>query len=162
VATDHLSFAALLREVVACDGRLWFFGEGLCLGAPDPEQMWNRLVDGLTATEVNARKPQALRGFLHQLRVDDALLATALLDSAVEHEIPGKWYPFLQAAVELDAADVARLKLSVARGRAPATMYQYLAFGRTTDPIPHSIWGNCYSRSPRCRPGTTSLSRFST
>ena len=137
VATDEAVLAELLPEVVTSDGRLlWWFGQGLVTGASDPAKMWNRLVATLAATEEEARRPQVLRGLLCQLRATDAALATALLDETVVHDTLAGLYPFLQVAVPLAASDIARLKRSVALGRAPATAYGYLAYGRATDPIP--------------------------
>ncbi|MBZ5608788.1 MAG: hypothetical protein LAP38_11045 [Acidobacteriia bacterium] len=136
VATEETLLAELLPEIVTNDGRLWSFGQGLLAGASDAEEMWNRLVATLAGTQERARKPQVLGGFLHQLRVSNPALATKLLDSAVEHETLAGLYPILQVSVNLEEQDVARLKRSVALGKAPAAMYQYLAYGRATDPIP--------------------------
>jgi hypothetical protein len=137
VASDEAVFAELLPELVTSDGRLlWWFGQGLVDGASDLVGMWQRLVTALAATEEAARRPQVLRGFLFELRTTDPALATALLDDAVEHETLAALYPFLQVAVALEAPDVARLKRSVAVGRAPAVNYGYLAYWRAADPIP--------------------------
>lgn len=136
VATEPAILAELLPEVVSSDGRLWLFGQGLLAGAMDVVEMWNRLVAALKATAMTARNPQVLRGFLRQLRATNPDLATVLLDEAVEHETLAELYPFLQVAVDLEAADVARLKRSVAFGKAPAGMYQCLAYGRASEPIP--------------------------
>jgi hypothetical protein len=135
VVNDEAIFTELLPELVSTDGRLWSFGQGLVEGTANPAALWNRLVTALATTEEGARKPQVLRGFLQQLRATNPALAIALLDEAVEHETLGVLYPFLQVAVPLDAADVARLKRSLALGRSPAVMYGYLAYGRATDPI---------------------------
>jgi hypothetical protein len=139
VATDDAVLAELLPEIVSSDGRLlWWFGQGLFDGASDPARTWNRLVTALAATDESARRPQVLRGFLYHLRTTDPALTTALLDDAVTHETLAGLYPFLQVAVALDTPDVGRLKRSISLGRAPAGMYQYLAGGRATDPVPPS------------------------
>jgi len=136
VATEETVLAELLPEIVASDGHLWSFGEGLLEGAIDAEEMWHRLVAALAATEERLQKPHVLRGFLRQLRVRNSALATTILDSAVEHETLVRRYPFLQASVDLEEQDVARLKRSLALGKTPAEMYRSLAYGRATDPIP--------------------------
>ncbi|HTM35323.1 MAG TPA: hypothetical protein VL156_01130 [Terriglobales bacterium] len=136
VATEEKVLDELLPEVVASDGRLWSFGQGLLDATTDAGMMWSRLVTALTATDESLRKPQALRGFLHPLRARNPALATTLLDNAVEHETLARWYPFLQVAVDIELEDVARLKRSLAFGKAPVEMYIYLAYGRATDPIP--------------------------
>jgi hypothetical protein len=136
VATERTFLTELLPEIVASDGRLWSFGQGLLEGAVDAEEMWNHLVAALAATEESVRKPQVLNGFLHQLRGRNPALANTLLDNTVEHETLARWYPFLQVSVDLEERDVARLKRSLALGKAPAEMYRHLACGRATDPIP--------------------------
>jgi hypothetical protein len=135
VASDQAVFEELLPEIVSSDGRLWFFGQGLLSGAMDAAAMWKRLVAALAVTEEGSRMPEVLRGFLHQLRATNPALATALLDKAVEHETLAGLYPFLQVAVRLETPDVARLKRSIALGKAPAAMYWHLCSGWATDPI---------------------------
>lgn len=136
VATDTVISAELLPEIVTSDGRLWSFGRGLLEGAADAEEMWNHLVAALAATEERARKPQVLGGFLHFLRVNNPALSNALLDNALAQRALAKLYPYLQVSVSLEGMDVARLKRSVAGGKAPVEMYRYLAYGRATNPIP--------------------------
>jgi hypothetical protein len=80
------------------------------------------------------RKPQVLRGFLHELRASNPVLAAQLLDAAVEHESLALLYPFLQAAVPIENEDIARIKRSLALGKAPITMYTSLAYA--TDGVP--------------------------
>ena len=135
VATEEKVLDELLPEVVASDGRLWSFGQGLLEGTADAGVMWIRLVTALTSTDEGLRRPQVLRGFLHQLRVKNPALATTLLDNAIEHATLAQWYPFLQVAVDIEQQDVARLKRSLALGKTPVEMYTYLAYGRAIDPI---------------------------
>jgi hypothetical protein len=135
VATDDVLLGELLPEVVATKGRLRSFGQGLAAGATDARGLWQRLVDALAATESGVRGPQVFQGFLRQLRKNDAALAAALLDEAVDDRTLGELYPSLQVSVDLDARDVARLKHSIRLGNAAATAYSWLAGGRATDPI---------------------------
>lgn len=86
VATDEAVLASLLPALVGNDGRLWSFSEGLLDGTTDAAALWDRLVAALYATEESLRKPEVLRGFLRELHAKDPALATALLDSSVEHE----------------------------------------------------------------------------
>jgi hypothetical protein len=138
VVTEEAILAALLPALVSSDGRLWSFGEGLLDGTMDAAALWDRLVAALNATEESLRKPQVLRGFLGALHAKDPAMATALLDSSVEHETLSCWYPFLQVAIALDKEGVARLRRSLALGKTPVHMFRYLAYGRATDPIPPS------------------------
>jgi hypothetical protein len=136
VATESEILTALLPEIVSSDGRLWSFGQGLVVGASDRHKMWRRLVSTLGATEESARKPQVLLGFMHQLRSINPALAAALLDESVEHDTLAGVYPLIQIAVDLGAQDIARLKHSLAVGKAPANAYRNLVYGRATDRIP--------------------------
>ena len=138
IATEEAVLASLLPSLVSSDGRLWSFGEGLLDGALDATLLWGRLVEALNATEESLRKPQVLRGFLSALHAKAPVLATALLDSSVEHETLSYWYPFLQVAIVLNDEDVARLKRSLTLAKTPVHMYTYLKYGRVTDPIPPS------------------------
>jgi hypothetical protein len=136
VATEEAVLDELLPEVVSCAGRLWSFGQGLVDGTGDAADMWKRLVAALTATEQGLRRPQVLAGFLHQVHTGNKELANALLEDALEHETLAQWYPFLQVSFPLDLEGVARLKRSLALGKTPVAMYECLAYGRATDPIP--------------------------
>ncbi len=135
VATEEATLASLLPTLVSSDGRLWSFGEGLLEGTANIVALWDRVVAALDATEERQRKPQVLRGFLRALHAKDPALAAALLDSSVEHQTLGYWYPFLQVAIAFDKQGVARLKRSLALGKAPSDMFRHLAYGRATDPI---------------------------
>ena len=115
---------------------MWSFGQGLFDGAADAQTLWDRLVAALIATEEGLRRPQIFQGFLHALHANNPALAAGLLDTAVEHETLAGLYPFLQVAFDIGIQDVARLKRSLALGRAHARMYTYLAYVRATDPIP--------------------------
>jgi len=130
VATNQAILTELLPEIVASDGRLMSFGQGLLAGATDARELWYQLVDALAATEEAARRPQVLWGFLQRLRATNPQLATILLDEAVVHETLAGFYPFLQVAVDIETPDVARLKRSLVFGRAPAAMYGHLAYCR--------------------------------
>ncbi len=138
LATDSATLNALLPEIVTSEGRTWQLGEGLAIGATDAPQMWERLVEALTATEASARRQEVLRGFLRHLRTSNTALTAALLDDAVEHETLAECYPFLQVAVDLETSDIARLKRSLGLGKAPAGAYACLKYGRATDPVPPS------------------------
>jgi hypothetical protein len=136
VACDDVAFDELLPELVTNRGRVWNFGQGLAIEAADPERAFNRLASTFVSADEKTRQPQVLSGFLHQMRERNPALANALLDRVADDPHLGVIYPILQIAVDLEAPDVARLKRSLAIGKAPATMYRCLAGGRATDPIP--------------------------
>ncbi|MBZ5678376.1 MAG: hypothetical protein LAP61_29415 [Acidobacteriia bacterium] len=138
VATNEEILASLVPALVSSDGRLWSFGAGLLDGTTDAAALWDCLVAALNATEESLRNLQVLRGFLNALHAKDPALATALLDSSVDHETLTYVYPLLQVAIQLDHQGIARLKRSLALGKTPAHMFTYLAYGRATDPIPPS------------------------
>lgn len=135
VASADAAFEELLPELVVNRGRVWNLGQGLAIGATDPEQVFNRLASAFASANEKTRQPLVLCGFLHELRETNPILTTALLDRAVDDPTLGVFYPYLQVAMNLEAADVARLKHSLKLAKAPATMYQCLSGGRATDPI---------------------------
>jgi hypothetical protein len=136
VARDEATLAALLRDIVSSDGRLWEFSAGLADGSPDAEELWSRLTHAFSATDEALRQPVVFRGFLHALYPKKSDLAARLLDQAVEHETLAPYYPFLQVAVTIGERDVARLKLSLTSCKAPVRAYVYLAYIGDNEPIP--------------------------
>ena len=136
VAIDDQSFSELLPKfVVAGDGQLWNFGQGLAQGAEDSRATWNRLLAQLAVTPREKQNFQVFGGFLNALRVKDPVLANNLLDDAVEKDPLEYWFPALQASFEIDGKGVDRIMRSVALGKAPIRMYRFLAGGRVTDPM---------------------------
>ncbi len=135
VARDEAAIRALQSRFVSGKGRLFSFGHGLGVACEVPEDLWNRLVAQLALTPENNRNMQVLRGFLAGLSTRDPVLARALLDRAVEHDVLGPCLPLLQSSIPLDANGIARLTRALAGERAPIGSYQHLAYGRFTDPI---------------------------
>lgn len=138
VAAEEDVLTSLLPALVSGDGRLWSFGEGLLEGSSDVAGLWDRLVASLNATEESVGNPQLLRGFFRAMHGKYPALATALLDSSVEHDTLARWYPLLQVTIGIDARGLARLKRSLALGKAPVHMFTCLNYGGATDPIPPS------------------------
>jgi hypothetical protein len=122
-------FEELLPDLVtnSCP-KLWLFGQGLVEGNADPDWVWERLVAGLNGADERVRNAQVLRGFLHALHQRDPARAGVHLDQSVDDDALGVWYPALQVAIGIDDDGVARLKRSLDLGKAPAGMYQFLAY----------------------------------
>jgi hypothetical protein len=138
VALNPAAFEELLPELVGGRGQLWTFGQALALAASNPNAMWDSLVAAFAASP--AGNTQVLNGFLVGLQTRDAKLAEKLLDDAVEHPALGPVFPSIQASVVIDADGVARLLRALTLGVAPMLEYNYLAGGRTCDPIPGPLF----------------------
>lgn len=135
-ATQEQALAELLPELVSGEGKLWSFGAGMFEGAPEPEQLWTRILVALGAVEERFRRVQLLQGFLNAAHQKNPAFAARLLEQSVDDPTLAAAFPVLQVAVPVDQQGVARLKRSLTLGIAPARMYMYLSAGRATDPIP--------------------------
>lgn len=133
VGEDPQTFRELLPELVCRNNggtQLIFFGRGLCTGTQNPEETWKTLVAQLNRTPEEKQNLQTLAGFLMVLNEIDPGLSNALLDDAIESTELAFWFPDLQIALPIDEAGVARLKRSIAAGKAPIEKFRYLAWGR--------------------------------
>jgi hypothetical protein len=135
VAADDAVFADLLPELVRGGNRAWAFGRGLAAGSLEGQTTWVRLVEGLKQLPPEQRNVQVLRGFLAELWDQDRELAQALLDTVLDEPSLAAFLLVLQAAVQIDARGVERLKQALGSGEGPVWMYRNLAVGRTIDDV---------------------------
>lgn len=141
VASDQDVLMALMVELVtAKGGQLWSFGRGLADGAEQPIAIWNQLVSGLTATSGNMQNVVVFGGFLNALNAKDPSLVSSLLDEAVDHDVLGPWYPFLQTSAGINGVD--RILHSLEVGKAKIYMYRALIGGGAT----HDLSGDDFNR----------------
>jgi hypothetical protein len=122
-------------------GRGWSLGRGLAEGSDDLHGFWTRLVDTVSSVSTSERNFQVLRGFLAGVHEREPDLSSQLLDDAVLHPVVGPWFPALQTSIPIDTAGAKRLETSVASGLVTPWMFQHLALGRATDPIPSNSLG---------------------
>ena len=102
-AADTKAFNELLADlVIGNNGHFYAFGYGLMEGAADPKAIWERLVTQMASVSEGNRNIQILLGALNGLATRAPGLTDILLDTAVEDETLGPWYPVLQTAVRID------------------------------------------------------------
>jgi hypothetical protein len=133
VAADSGALTALLPELVRTrSDQSWNFGRGLARGANDPSSIWKQLVGQLQSGP--AATPWVFRGFLNGLHQENAALAGAMLDDAIENNALAQWYPALETAVgEIHEQGLQRLLRSLELGKVPIHNYRPLEGGRVTD-----------------------------
>ncbi len=136
VAVEQDALAELLPDLVTGNSeQLWTFGAGLAESARDYRAIWNRFIAQLAVTPRNTQNIQVIRGFLNVLNGKESDLVSSFLDDAVDNEVLGPWYPFLQTAVGIDKKGEDRLLRSLAAGRAGIRTYRSLVAGGVTHPI---------------------------
>lgn len=137
VAMEPEVLEALIGELLTTSGEhLWGFGRGLGAGCQNPKEIWNRLHLHVTSAPAGTCNPQVMRGFLDGLNGRNPQLTNELLEQAVEDETLAPFCPLLETAVEIDEHGVKRLMRSLELGKVPLRYYEYLTYGRATDPIP--------------------------
>jgi hypothetical protein len=143
VAGDREALAVLLPELVTRQGQqLWVFGQGLAQGTEKPRSIWDQLVAQLAATLSNSRRIQVLGGFLSALNAKQPDLVNRLLDEAVENDVLGPWYPFLQTVMDIDQAGLNRLMRSLDLRKALIWTYRNLGGGGAT----HNLSGRDFNK----------------
>lgn len=136
VGEDEALLAVLLPDLTTGNGgRLSIFGKGLAAGAQHKRRVWESLIGGLAATPEGTRNGGVLGGYLLGLHALDSALCETLLDEALDHETLGPWFPALQTTVPITEAGAARLKRSVALGKAPVSQFRFLGWGRSSDAV---------------------------
>ena len=136
VAQDEKLFNALLPDLVrGSAGRLSIFGRGLGLSAKNRRGVFGALARALGEVPEKERNVGTLCGFMIGVREDDMALSENLLDESLEHDTLGEWFPILQTSVPITKEGTARLKLSLALGKAPLHTFRFLGWGRSSDAI---------------------------
>lgn len=133
VATDKVTFADLLPDLLRGGGRAWAFGRGLARVAEDCIATWFKLVGGLGELPLEDRDAQVLRGYLAELWQNDRDLVQNLLDDALDQPSLIAFVPLLHSAVGLDKRGVDRMKQALNSGQVSVLMFRNLAYGRITD-----------------------------
>ena len=129
-------FQKLLPDLVSTyNTRLHHFGQGLAEGATDRKQLFEALRNAVKEVPRDQRQINVIRGFLSHLAETDPVLFNAILDELVNDDVLGEWFPILQTTATIDERGVERLHEALDLGKAPIHNFQYLALGRTHEPI---------------------------
>ena len=134
VAEEPEIFAKLLPGMTTVhNSRLWAFGQGLAEGAPDKMLLWQKIRAGYEGLPKEQIRVQCLMGILSSSAMDS--VREEIMESLVEDSILGEHFPNIQTAVPITSAALARLHRSLDLGKAPIHMYQYIAWGRSHEPL---------------------------
>lgn len=132
---DDACMKALANELVSGSGRLVSFGIGLGANSSKPSEHWKILTNEIASLSEKKRNFQILIGFLKGLGTPQPALAASLLDAAVNDEVLGPCFPFLQCGVPIGEAGTKRLRRSLTLGLAPIEEYRRLAWGRAHETV---------------------------
>ena len=134
VAADEQALSELLPELFSCEsGHLMSFGEGLQEGTSESRAGWDRLVAQFRVASDTNRNAGVHCGYLRSLQKNDISLDNYILDdTALDKTMP---FPLLQTSVAIDNLGVKRLFESLEYETSPIEQYQFLAYGRASDPI---------------------------
>ena len=153
VVVEPQVFAELLPLLVQNhQGRHRMFGIGMAKGAPDPARIWHMLVTAFEETSFDLRNVQVLCGFLQGLHERDQALFEQLMDAAMSRPSLAIWIPVLQLSGDLDVRGCARLLQSMDDPLVPASMFQYLGYGRATEALSDDALSQLLERLAR-KPG---------
>jgi hypothetical protein len=136
VALDDVALSAVLPQLTrGKPGRVAPFGMGLGKVASRRRMIWQRLIDALAQTDEKSRNAGALAGLLIGINRDDHSLCDEMLEEALNHDTLGSWFPALQTSVPISGAGADRLKRAITLGKASINSFQFLGWGRSSDPL---------------------------
>lgn len=113
----------------------WNFGFGIGKVAVATREILDRIkkvIANVKKTEVNSI---FIRGLIAGWNTSRPVETAAFLEKALSDEVWGEIFPELQVAAGIDAAAYCRLIKCIEIGKAPAWQFQYLAMGRSTEPL---------------------------
>jgi hypothetical protein len=136
VAQDEVIFKELLPELVSNDhDRLVVFGEGLADGCEDRKSMWRNLYEQVEKTLPEKRQIAVIVGFLSSCATHDPDLYHSLLDSLIEDELLGRWFPYFQMTSTIDKQGIERLYKSLDEGNVDIHSFTQLTWGHRHETI---------------------------
>lgn len=131
IASLDILFEELLTQK---SGRQWSFGKGLALGAPEPENFWQELVDKSSGIPIEQRNLSLLCGYLNGLEERSPAAISGILDSAIDHPVLGHRFPEIQCTVDVGEKGALRLLDAIHRSPAPIANYSCIRWA-----IPESV-----------------------
>lgn len=136
VAKDIDTFTAFLPELVSTYApRLYIFGQGLADGSDNKQEIWGILYNQFKKTELESRQFVVLMGYLSSCAESVPEFYNLMLDSLVNDEFLGKWFPLFQGAATIDQRGVERLHEALDAGSASVNTFRDLAWGRRHEAI---------------------------
>ena len=137
VAQDIDTFNVLLPELVSTyASRLYIFGQGLADGSDNKQEVWQILYNQFKKTEPEKRQFVVLVGYLSSSAESAPEFYNSTLDSLVNDEYLGKWFPYFQGDAIIDERrGVERLHEALDTGHARVDTFRDLAWGRRHEAI---------------------------
>lgn len=136
VAQDTHTLNALLPELVSTHNtRLHSFGRGLADGCSDKQELWQILCTQLEKTPSEKRQVGVFLGFLSSCAESDPAFYNSTLDTLINDDLLGEWFPIFQTTSIIDQRGIERLHDALDTGKAKIHTYQNLAWGRVHESI---------------------------
>jgi hypothetical protein len=136
VAQSPDTLRELLPDLVSTHGpRLNAFGRGLSDGSADKLEMFRMLRCEIEKTTPEKRQINVLLGFLSECAQTDPSFYNSTLDSLVNDNVLGEWFPIFQTVSTIDGRGVERLHEALDLGNAQIHTFRYLAWGRAHESI---------------------------
>jgi hypothetical protein len=131
VAKNPEVLNTLLPELFTPESsRLWSFGKGLAIEYGDKKRLWGILRSQFEKTDSGKRNISVLLGCLSGIAETDSELHNSILDSLIEDELLGEWFPSFQATTKINQRGVERLNQALDAGYVKIDNYHTLAWGR--------------------------------
>lgn len=115
--------------------RLWSFGKGLAAGSVDKKGLWETLRSMYEKVEPNKRDTDVFVGYLSGVAVTDKALCNSILDSLLQDELLGVYFPKFQIASRIDRRGIERLNESLDSGFINIESFYELSFTGNHDRI---------------------------
>jgi hypothetical protein len=137
LATDRAALAHHLPSLLAHPGgRAFHVGLGLARAVADPAKAWRSAVAAFRALPSAGRSPNLLGGMIKGIADRDRAVADALLTEALRDPDLQHCFVWLQCAVGLDEAGVARIVEATHLSAIPTVSFSTLGYGRVCDTLP--------------------------
>jgi hypothetical protein len=106
----------------------WRIGQGLADGAADLPALWDQLTAAMAGVEREKRQFGVLSGFLNAGQARDPAWTASALDAAVDDDVLGEVFPYLQIGVGVDDTSVERLHRALVGARPSIWQFSPLAY----------------------------------
>jgi hypothetical protein len=137
MAVEAETLDALMPELFLCGTGLTLgaFAKGLIDATTYLRGLWDRLIAAFLTSDPKTSSPELLACFLFNLRSVEPELTETVLDEVLHDPLLSEWFPSFQGRVGIVGEAMARLKQSLANGRAPTELYRGLGWpGKPEDP----------------------------
>lgn len=133
--TDALSDLTPYISNANSTDKSWHFGFGIGQVAASTQEILDRIKQVVREIKKDGVNSLFIRGLIAGWNKTKPSEVAAFLECALIDEVWGKIFPELQLAIGIDAAAHCRLVQCLQIGKAPLWQFQYLGFGRATDPL---------------------------